>query len=99
MNGRKLWLAGLLILALMAYRHRTQVQAWAYGVKSDGRQVGTAAAELPPSAKTLDGKPLRVADARGRVLLLHFWTSGGLNCKRMIPRYGEGAQKFGAQGL
>jgi hypothetical protein len=49
------------------------LQAWAYGLRTDGR-LGQLAPEIPPSVATLDGPPLRLAGLRGRVVLLHFWT-------------------------
>ena len=57
-------------LALLA--HRSSVQAWAYGMSTD-KLVGKPAPELP-SLDTLDGGKVKLAELRGRVVLLHFWT-------------------------
>ena len=63
----------VLAMSLVALRFRPQIQAWAYGMRVPA--AGKAAPELPP-LKTLDGAPIKLADLRGRVVLLHFWTFG-----------------------
>ena len=45
--------------------------------------VGEAAPEF--RVETLDGKPLRLADYRGKVVLLDFWTTGGGPRIKTIP--------------
>jgi thiol-disulfide isomerase/thioredoxin len=59
---------------------------------ADNSLMGHAAPEL--TAPSLDGTRVRFADWRGRPVLLHFWTFGCINCKRMIPRYGEWQTRF-----
>jgi hypothetical protein len=63
----------VLAMSLVALRFRSNLQAWAYGTSAPA--TGKAAPELPPM-KTLDGAPIKLADLRGRVVLLHFWTFG-----------------------
>jgi hypothetical protein len=64
-----------LSLSLVALAFRSELQTWAFGV---GRGVlanrGKPAPEIPTSARTLAGAPLRLSDLRGRVVLLHFFT-------------------------
>jgi hypothetical protein len=70
-------LLALLALSLVALAHRSAVQRWVYGVGGDvARARGRPAPEIPGSTRTLDGAPLRLADLRGRVVLLHFFTFG-----------------------
>ncbi|MBK9056122.1 MAG: redoxin domain-containing protein [Chloroflexi bacterium] len=43
----------------------------------------------------LDGAdPLRVADLRGKVVLLEFWTFGCINCQRVLPYIESWAEKY-----
>lgn len=39
-------------------------------------------------------KPAKLADLRGKVVVLHFFTSGCINCKRNLAAYGRLARKF-----
>jgi len=85
---------------LVALWHRSALQAWASGLSSKAQShVGQAAPELPSSVRTLDGASLKLATLKGKVVLLHFWTFGCSNCKRMLPRYAEWGQALGSQGL
>jgi cytochrome c biogenesis protein CcmG/thiol:disulfide interchange protein DsbE len=68
-------LLSLLALSLFALRHRGAVQRALYGV-ADAHTAGRPAPELPPGLPTVAGPPLRLADLRGKVVLLHFWTFG-----------------------
>jgi thiol-disulfide isomerase/thioredoxin len=49
--------------------------------------VGTVAApEFPPDVEWLNtGRPLSLAELRGKVVLLDFWTYGCINCMHVIP--------------
>ena len=60
--------------------------------------VGRAAPELP-SLPTLDGQPLRLADRRGRVVLLHFWSYGCTIVDELLPRYDDWQRRLGPRGL
>lgn len=47
----------------------------------------------------LNSQPLRLADLRGKVVLLDMWTFDCINCQHVVP-YVEGwYQKYAAQGL
>ena len=68
-------LLGLLALSLVALNYRSELQVWAYGLDKGVREhTGKQAPELPSGVRSLDGRPVRLVDLRGRVLLLHFWT-------------------------
>jgi thiol-disulfide isomerase/thioredoxin len=48
---------------------------------------------------TPNGQPLSIADLRGKVVLIDFWTYSCINCQRTLP-YVEGwAKKYAAAGL
>lgn len=44
-------------------------------------------------------EPLRLADLRGKVVLLDMWTFGCINCKHVIPSLREWYEKYGSEGL
>ena len=41
-----------------------------------------------------DGRVLRLADLRGQVVLVEFWTFGCINCQRVIPYMNEWQAKY-----
>ena len=48
--------------------------------------AGTVQApELPPLEWVNTDRPLRMADLRGKVVVLDFWTYGCINCMHVIP--------------
>jgi thiol-disulfide isomerase/thioredoxin len=59
------------------------------------------AAEFSHSAEAdwINSAPLRLAELRGRVVLLDFWTFGCWNCYRSIPWLKSVERRFGPDGL
>jgi len=51
------------------------------------------------AAAWLNSKPLRLAQLRGRVVLLDFWAFGCWNCYRSFPWLKSLEERYGAQGL
>jgi thiol-disulfide isomerase/thioredoxin len=43
--------------------------------------------------------PLRIADLKGKVVLVEFWTFGCYNCRNVEPHVKEWHQKYADQGL
>ena len=60
--------------------------------------VGTPAPELAPTA-WLNGQPLRLADLRGRVTLIEFWTFDCINCRNVYPALAQWHQVYAPYGL
>jgi thiol-disulfide isomerase/thioredoxin len=60
--------------------------------------VGQVAPELP-ALPTLDGQALRLADRRGRVVLLLFWSYGCTIVDELLPRFDNWQRRFGPRGL
>jgi cytochrome c biogenesis protein CcmG, thiol:disulfide interchange protein DsbE len=59
--------------------------------------VDSPAAEF--SLQDLDGKPLALANYRGKVVLLNFWATWCTPCRGEIPQFVEYQNKYGPQGL
>jgi sugar lactone lactonase YvrE/thiol-disulfide isomerase/thioredoxin len=56
------------------------------GPTSEQSYAGTVKApEFPPLEWVNTDRPLRMADLRGRVVVLDFWTYGCINCMHVIP--------------
>ncbi len=43
---------------------------------------------------TPGGQPIRLADRRGKVTIVHFWTFGCINCKRNLPIYNRWSKSY-----
>src|SRR4051812_15646860 len=52
------------------------------------------APEFPKESKWLQSDPLRLADLRGRVVVVHFWTFGCINCQHNYPVYKAWQEKY-----
>lgn len=48
---------------------------------------------------TLDGKPVSLADYRGKVILLNFWATWCGNCKVEMPWLAQLRERYAAQGF
>lgn len=51
------------------------------------------------SLTDINGKPLNLADFKGKVILLDFWATWCAPCKVEIPHFIEMQKKYGPQGL
>lgn len=83
MRGHKLWLAAL---------------ALAVGLPASAQTFeGTLSApDFPPGLEWINvERPLTLADLRGKVVLLDFWTYGCINCLHVIPELQRLEAKYG----
>jgi thiol-disulfide isomerase/thioredoxin len=71
-----------------------------------GRPAGDTAADKGPLAPELAGgqgwinsEPLTLADLRGKVVLVDFWTYGCINCRNTLPAMRAWWEKYKDQGL
>lgn len=90
-----LTLAVLFTATYWADRH------WAASMKSAPKSAAAAAATPAPDVaiKDLDGRDVRLADYRGKVVLVNFWATWCEPCRIEIPWMIEFQQKYGARGF
>jgi thiol-disulfide isomerase/thioredoxin len=63
-----------------------------------GAEVGKAAPEISGQS-WLNSKPLALAELKGKVVLLEFWTFGCYNCRNVEPHVKAWHQKYADKGL
>jgi len=51
------------------------------------RQIGVKAPEIRGIEGWVNSRPVKLADLRGKVVVLHFWTFGCINCIHNLPVY------------
>src|SRR5262249_6830620 len=61
--------------------------------------LGTLAPELAGLTAWFNAEPLRLADLRGRVVLVDFWTYSCVNCLRTFPHLAAWHDRYAARGL
>lgn len=69
----------------------------AFGPVAQGR-VGIPAPDIA-SRTWLNSEPKRMADLRGKVVLVEFWTFGCRNCRNVEPYVKDWHKKYSSQGL
>jgi thiol-disulfide isomerase/thioredoxin len=57
------------------------------------------APEFPPNVAWLQGGPVKLADLRGRPVLIDFWDYTCVNCLRTLPYVKEWHRRYGPLGL
>jgi peroxiredoxin len=57
------------------------------------------APELQDSGVWVNSKPLRLADLRGHVVVIHFYTFGCVNCQHNYPAYRAWTETFAPKGV
>jgi thiol-disulfide isomerase/thioredoxin len=90
-RGRRIILAatGMLLFGLVA--RATQGDA--------PIAVARPAPALAGIAKWINSKPLSVAEQRGKVVVLHFWTFGCINCRHNLPFCNRWADEFAKENV
>jgi peroxiredoxin len=62
-------------------------------------QGWTAAPEFAPGEPWLQSEPLTLASLRGQVVVVHFFTSGCINCIHNYPAYRGWQEDYGGKGV
>ena len=88
-------LAGLLALAYL-WAARSPSQSVESSVPA---AAPVTAPEFPPNTQWLQSEPLKLANLRGRVVIVQFWTFGCINCVRNYPVYKAWQEKYGGQAV
>ena len=60
---------------------------------------GRIAPELEVSPQWINSPPLRLADLRGKVVLVDFWTYSCINCLRTVPYLNQWHERYKDRGL
>ncbi|HKG13818.1 MAG TPA: cytochrome c biogenesis protein/redoxin [Pyrinomonadaceae bacterium] len=99
----------LTVLASQASRYLPNAEAWFSGPSTPAPQQNPAAqsasnnvsAEPAPDIelKTTDGKPLKLSDLRGQVVLLNFWATWCVPCRSEIPSLNEMQRDLSGRGF
>ena len=60
----------------------------------DGERSQVPAPEFTGVTVWLNSKPLKLADQKGKVVVVHFWTNGCINCVHNYPYYRAWTEKY-----
>jgi peroxiredoxin len=86
------------VLAVVAAAGIALWPVWITSTPADPVVVGNAA-NLDFSLKDLDGKTVKLADFKGRPLILNFWATWCGPCKQEIPAFIELVEKYREEQL
>ena len=62
-------------------------------------QPGSLLPEFQGISQWLNSEPLKIADLKGKVVLVQFWTFACINCQRTLPYIVRWHQQYAQQGL
>ncbi len=91
--------SGLLVAAFSPLPER--VAGWLSGqrVEAQGCSPDAPAANLDFTLKDMNGAEIKLADLKGKVVLLNFWATWCGPCRLEIPSFVELQEKYAAQGF
>lgn len=67
---------------------------WAWGPRGRGSEKPVPAPEFAGITDWVNTKPLKLADQKGKVVVVHFWTNGCFNCVNNYPHYRAWQDKY-----
>jgi peroxiredoxin len=60
----------------------------------DTKKPRRTAPEFADGTEWVNSKPLKLADQKGKVVVVHFWTNGCINCIHNYPHYRAWTEKY-----
>lgn len=89
------------MLRAITFRALIAVAVTSWALWPGGAAAVTAGWPAPEIAgeNWLNSKPLTIADLRGRVVLVEFWTYGCINCRNIVPHLRAWHNKYEQTGL
>ena len=66
---------------------------------AEGGRIGDCAPDFAGTQEWINSEPLSMANLRGQVVLIDFWTYSCINCLRTLPYLQEWHQRYAADGL
>jgi thiol-disulfide isomerase/thioredoxin len=87
-------------VAFMIYSGARRSRSGLVGVNIE-KLSGEVKGKIAPDweLNTLDGKPVKLSDYRGKAVLLNFWATWCEPCKIEMPWFVELQKEYGSQGL
>jgi thiol-disulfide isomerase/thioredoxin len=67
---------------------------WTAIGRGGDRDKAPAAPEFAGVTEWINSKPLKLADQKGKVVIVHFWTNGCINCIHNYPHYRTWQEKY-----
>ncbi len=62
--------------------------------RADDQTKHDAAPEFTQVTEWLNSKPIKLAEQKGKVVVVHFWTNGCINCIHNYPHYRAWQEKY-----
>jgi peroxiredoxin len=95
-----LWIIPAVAVIVAGYYLFGGNESKASGMLKPSLPPGEVAGAAPPFTLTnLDGKAVSLADFRGKVVVLDFWATWCLPCKREIPDFIDLQKEYGSHGV
>ena len=85
-----LFVGGASVLSMIAVRHLPA---------KEPLEMNRKAPELTQIDHWINSEGLKLADQRGKVVVLHFWTFGCINCQRNLPIYDAWQRDFSGKDV
>jgi thiol-disulfide isomerase/thioredoxin len=67
---------------------------WTAIGRGGDRDKAPAAPEFAGVTEWINSKPMKLADQKGKVVVIHFWTNGCINCIHNYPHYRAWQDKY-----